>query len=61
MARIHRWIEMELKKSPSQAALKERKKKAAAREKTYSGKWPKYDPLMIYKQIFRAAKVPEHW
>lgn len=61
MARIHRWIEMELKKSPSQAALKDRKKKAAAREKTYGGKWPKYDPLMIYKQIFRAVKVPEHW
>ncbi|AIQ48868.1 helicase UvrD [Paenibacillus sp. FSL R7-0273] len=61
MARIHRWIEMELKKSPSAAALKERKKKAAAREKTYSGKWPKYNPLMIYKQIFRAAKVPEDW
>lgn len=61
MARIHRWIEMELKKSPSQAALKERKKKAAAREKAYSGKWSKYDPLVIYKQIFRAVKVPEHW
>ncbi|WP_150266550.1 HelD family protein [Paenibacillus tepidiphilus] len=61
MARIHRWIEMELKKSPSAAALKDRKKKAAAREKAYSTKWPKYDPLTIYKQIFRAAKTPEHW
>lgn len=61
MARIHRWIEMELKKSPSAAALKERKKKAAAKEKTYGGKWPKYEPLMIYKQIFRAAKVPGDW
>lgn len=28
MARIHRWIEMELKKSPSAAAMKDRKKKA---------------------------------
>lgn len=27
LARVHRWIEMELKKSPSAAALKERKKK----------------------------------
>lgn len=61
MARIHRWIEMELKKSPSAAALKDRKKKGAAREKAYAAKWPKYDPLMIYKQIFRAAKVPEDW
>ena len=61
MARIHRWIEMELKKSPSAAALKERKKKGAQREKAYSSKWPKYDPLIIYKQIFRAIKVPEDW
>jgi DNA helicase-2/ATP-dependent DNA helicase PcrA len=61
MARIHRWIEMELKKSPSAAAMKERKKKGAQREKAYSAKWSKYDPLMIYKQIFRAAKVPENW
>ncbi|WP_375103805.1 UvrD-helicase domain-containing protein [Paenibacillus sp. RS8] len=61
MARIHRWIEMELKKSPSAAAMKDRKKKGAAREKAYSAKWPKYDPLTIYKQIFRAAKVPEDW
>ncbi|WP_339319292.1 UvrD-helicase domain-containing protein [Paenibacillus sp. FSL R10-2734] len=61
MARIHRWIEMELKKSPSAAAMKERKKKGAQREKAYSAKWPKYDPLTIYKQIFRAAKVPEDW
>lgn len=61
MARIHRWIEMELKKCSSSALLKERKKKGAAREKAYSGKWPKYDPLSIYKQIFRVVKVPEDW
>ncbi|MFD1772842.1 HelD family protein [Paenibacillus rhizophilus] len=60
-ARIHRWIEMELKKSPSAAALKERKKKGAQREKAYSAKWPKYDPLTIYKQIFRAVKTPADW
>ncbi|WP_410514375.1 UvrD-helicase domain-containing protein [Paenibacillus sp. BR2-3] len=61
MARIHRWIEMELKKCPSAVLLKERKKKGAQREKAYSGKWPKYDPLTIYKQIFRAVKTPENW
>ncbi|WP_238653431.1 HelD family protein [Paenibacillus piscarius] len=61
MARIHRWIEMELKKSPSAAAMKDRKKKGVAREKAYSAKWPKYEPLNIYKQIFRAAKAPEDW
>lgn len=61
MARIHRWVEMELKKSPSAAALKERKKKAAQREKSYGAKWSKYEPLTIYKQIFRAVKTPENW
>lgn len=61
MARIHRWIEMELKKSSSTAAMKDHKKKGAQREKAYSAKWPKYDPLTIYKQIFRAVKVPESW
>lgn len=59
MARIHRWIEMELKKSPSAAALKDRKKKGTQREKAYSNKWPKYDPLTIYKQVFGAAKAPD--
>ncbi|SET68683.1 UvrD-helicase domain-containing protein [Paenibacillus sp. NFR01] len=59
MARLHRWIEMELKKSPSLAALKDRKKKAAAREKQYAAKWPKYEPLTIYKQMFGAVKAPE--
>ncbi|GAF06778.1 UvrD/Rep helicase family protein [Paenibacillus pini JCM 16418] len=58
MARIHRWVEMELKKSPSTATLKDRKKKAATREKAYAGKWPKYEPLTLYKQIFQAVKAP---
>jgi DNA helicase II / ATP-dependent DNA helicase PcrA len=52
---------MELKKVSSATLLKERKKKGAQREKAYSGKWPKYDPLTIYKQIFRAVKTPENW
>lgn len=56
MARVHRWIEMELKKAPSAAVLKEWKKKASAREKAYGNKWPKYEPLTLYKQIFKAAK-----
>lgn len=61
MARLHRWIEMELKKSPSAAALKERKKRAAQREKAYAAKWPKYDPLTVYKQMFGALKTPANW
>lgn len=61
MARIHRWVEMELKKSPSEAVLKDRKKKATQREKSYSSKWPKYEPLTLYKQMFRALKTPIGW
>ncbi|KGE18244.1 HelD family protein [Paenibacillus wynnii] len=61
MARIHRWIEMELKKCSSASILKDRKKMGAQREKAYSSKWPKYVPLTIYKQIFRAVKTPEDW
>jgi DNA helicase-2/ATP-dependent DNA helicase PcrA len=61
MARIHRWVEMELKKSPSEKVLKEHKKKATLREKSYATKWPKYDPLTIYKQLFRALKIPSGW
>ncbi|MWV45479.1 AAA family ATPase [Paenibacillus sp. HJL G12] len=61
MARIHRWVEMELKKSPSAAALKERKKKASQREKSYAGKWPKYEPLVLYKQMFKALKLQAGW
>ena len=61
MARIHRWVEMELKKSPSEKVYKERKKKAALREKSYATKWPKYEPLILYKQLFRALKTPSNW
>ncbi|QCT02023.1 UvrD/REP helicase [Paenibacillus algicola] len=58
LARMHRWVEMELKKSPSPAALKERKKKASQREKSYANQWPKLEPLNLYKQIFGATKAP---
>lgn len=56
LARVHRWIEMELKKSPSAAALKERKKKAGTREKAYAKKWPQFDALTLYKQLFQTSK-----
>lgn len=61
LARLHRWVEMELKKSPSQAVLKDRKKKAAGREKSYGSKWPKFEPLALYKQLFGAAKTNGLW
>ncbi|CAJ1313968.1 HelD family protein [Paenibacillus nuruki] len=56
MARVHRWVEMQLKIAPSEAIRKERKKKAAQREKAYLNKWPKYEPLTLYKQLFKAIK-----
>ncbi|CAM2849005.1 UvrD-helicase domain-containing protein [Paenibacillus sediminis] len=61
MARIHRWVEMELKKAPNAAKQKEWKKRASQREKSYAGKWPHYEPLTIYKQMFKALKLPASW
>ncbi|WP_410772545.1 HelD family protein [Fontibacillus sp. BL9] len=55
LARIHRWVEMELKKSPSAAALKERKKKAQQREKAYAKKWPELEAVALYKGLFHSA------
>lgn len=60
LARLHRWVEMELKKTPSHL-LKERKKKASQREKSYAGKWPKFEPLVLYKQLFGASKTTGLW
>ncbi|EOS58268.1 HelD family protein [Paenibacillus barengoltzii] len=56
LARIHRWIEMELKKAPSAAVLKERKKKAQLREKSYAKKWPELTPLNLYREMFGIRK-----
>jgi len=56
LARIHRWIEMELKKSPSAAALKERKKKSQQREKAYAKKWPELDSFHLYRNLFQVKK-----
>ncbi|WP_411347748.1 HelD family protein [Paenibacillus sp. WLX2291] len=56
LARVHRWVEMRLKKAPSESIRNERKKKATQREKSYANKWPKYEPLALYKQLFKASK-----
>ncbi len=57
LARIHRWVEMELKKSPSTAALKDRKKKAQQREKAYAKKWPELEAVALYKGLFQSASA----
>ena len=46
----------ELKKSPSAAVLKERKKKAQQREKAYAKKWPELDSLQLYRNLFQVKK-----
>ncbi|MNJ37566.1 Helicase IV [compost metagenome] len=56
LARLHRWIEMELKKAPSAAQLKEWKKKAQQREKAYAKKWPELTPLSLYEELFQLKK-----
>lgn len=56
LARIHRWIEMELKKSMSANELKERKKKAQQREKAYAKKWAELTPLAVYQELFGVKK-----
>ncbi|KOR88251.1 HelD family protein [Paenibacillus solani] len=61
LARLHRWIEMELKKVSTGAVMKERKKKAAQREKAYGNRWPKFEPLALYKQLFGASKAAGAW
>ncbi|GAB6929403.1 UvrD-helicase domain-containing protein [Paenibacillus sp. JCM 10914] len=61
LARLHRWVEMELKKSPSTAVLKERKKKAAQREKAYANRWLKFEPIALYKQLFGVTKSTGSW
>lgn len=63
MARIHRWIEMELKKSPSAAALKDRKKKAqpARRRTAPSGRnmsrWPSTSRYSVRRRLRRTGRL----
>lgn len=61
LARLHRWIEMELKKVSAGTVMKERKKKAAQREKAYGNRWPKFESLALYKQLFGASKAAGAW
>lgn len=56
IARINRWIEMELKKEHSKAKHKEHRTKSTQRLKAYAKKWPDFDPLPIYRAIFHRDK-----
>ena len=55
MARIHRWIEMELKSRCQKPYVKNGKEGSRTGE-SLCQKWPEYNPLTLYKQLFKAAK-----
>lgn len=52
LARIKRWIEMELNETRDPNVRKERKKKAAQRLKAYWKTWPDDTPLTFYRSLF---------
>ena len=59
MARIHRWIEMELKKPCPESVRKERKKKAATREKAYAKSGPNMNRLRCINSCSRPLRVAQ--
>jgi len=56
LARINRWIEMELKPITNKVKLKEYKQKSSQRLKAYTKKWPEFNALAIYKALFQQGK-----
>jgi DNA helicase-2/ATP-dependent DNA helicase PcrA len=59
VARMKRWIEIELTKFPSESLRKEYKKKANDRLRAYLKQWPEESPVSFYKTIFAEPQVPE--
>lgn len=52
MARIQRWIQMELKREHSKTILKDKKKLSTQRLKAYMKKWPALDTWLMYRSLF---------
>ncbi|MCE5170476.1 ATP-binding domain-containing protein [Paenibacillus profundus] len=52
VARIQRWIEMELKQERSKEQHKAKKKLSTPRMKAYMKKWAAFDALALYKTLF---------
>lgn len=52
LARMKRWMEMELEKVWEVRLRKEYKKKAGARLRDYGKLWPDYTPFAFYKELF---------
>jgi len=59
VARIKRWVEIELDKVWEVHLRKDLKKTAAQRLKTYMKKWPDHTPFTFYKEVFSKTKRPE--
>lgn len=60
IARLKRWIEMELDKVWELHLKKEHKKTAATRLRAYQKAWPELSPFGFYKLVFAKTKRP-HW
>ncbi|MFD0616849.1 HelD family protein [Paenibacillus sp. GCM10027629] len=56
LARINRWIEMELKPITNKVRLKDFKQKSSQRLKAYTKKWPEFNAFAIYKSLFQQGK-----
>lgn len=56
MARIQRWIQMELKREYSKTVLKDKKKLSTQRLKAYMKKWPVLDTWQMYRSLFEPKK-----
>ncbi|OCT14331.1 DNA helicase UvrD [Paenibacillus pectinilyticus] len=59
VARIKRWMEMQLDKVWEQSLKKELKKKSAQKLRTYLTGWPEYTAFTFYKMLFTDKSRPE--
>ncbi|MEC0232538.1 HelD family protein [Paenibacillus alba] len=59
VARIKRWMEMQLDKIWEQSKKKELKKKAAQRLRTYLTSWPEHTAFTFYKLLFADKGRPD--
>jgi DNA helicase-2/ATP-dependent DNA helicase PcrA len=60
IARMKRWIEMEVKKIPEQHQQKDLKKKANQRLRAYLKGYPEHTPFSFYKQLFKQKSRPAY-
>lgn len=59
IARMKRWIEIEITKFPFDSMRKEHKKKANDRLRAYVKKWPEESPFTYYKSLFTTPQIPD--